>query len=65
MSINARMSAKALQTMLRQTKSKLAKKKNVAAKHRDGTAYRTRANREIAALESKINEIKRAIEDKQ
>jgi len=51
-----RLSDKTLQRLIRNAEKQLAHKHDVLARHAPGTAYHTRAQREIEALESRIEQ---------
>jgi hypothetical protein len=52
---------KTLQRLIRVAEKRIAHKRKVLARHEPGTAYHTRASREIAGLEARIKDWKSQI----
>ena len=50
-----------LETQLRNAETKLAHKRDVARRHETGTAWRTRAEREIASVERRVASLRQRI----
>ena len=52
-----------LETQLRNAEAKLARKRDVLARHPAGTAYHTRAKRDAAAIVNRIATLRQRLRD--